>query len=193
MNREEWLNQAAARIKLHFQWVFDLHFAEHGEEQLANLLVSTGFPSKGGLTKVIGECWRSEASEKGGHHIFINPRLVDPVEIIAVLAHEMVHAADNGEHHHKGVFVRAVRDMGLEGKATATVAGEEFKAWATKVVAEIGTYSHEGLTPVSVTKTQTTRMIKLEAACCGYVVRTTKKWIETGYPSCPCGNEMEEA
>jgi hypothetical protein len=83
--------------------------------------------------------------------------------------------------------------MGLEGKATATVAGEEFAEWARGLDAKIGSYPHVGLVPLSTMKKQSTRMIKLEGRCCGYVARTTRKWLDFGVPSCPCGNEMEEA
>lgn len=42
-----------------------------------------------------------------------------------------------------------------------------------------------------VEKKDGTRMIKCECASCGYVVRTTKKWLEKGNPFCPCGTEMK--
>jgi hypothetical protein len=36
-----------------------------------------------------------------------------------------------------------------------------------------------------------TRMLKCECPECGYVVRTTAKWLLVGLPTCPCGTEME--
>lgn len=192
-SREAWLAAAALDIMTKFRDVFADHFGDEGIEHLRNLHVSTGFPSRGGLTKVIGECWASRAAaDEVTHHIFINPRLTDVVEVVATLAHEMVHAADDGENKHKGPFVKAVRDMGLEGKATATVAGEAFAEYARGIDARIGSYPHVGLVPLSAQKKQGTRMLKLEAECCGYVVRTTRKWLDVGNPSCPCGNEMNE-
>lgn len=192
--REAWLNACAAQILERFSPEFEKHFGSDGWKHLEHLKVSTGFPSRGGLTKVIGECWKAKASaDETTHHIFINPKLDDLVEVVATLAHEMVHAADDGEHGHKGPFVRCVRDLGLEGKATATFAGEEFAEWARSLDVTLGQYPHVGLIPLSVTKKQGTRMLKLEAPCCGYVVRTTQKWIDVGYPSCPCGNPLEEA
>jgi hypothetical protein len=171
--------------------VFMTHFGEIGLDHLEHLKVSTGFPSQQGLTKRIGECWKAAAAEdETTHHIFINPRLTDIVEVVATLAHEMVHAADDGEHKHKGPFLKAVRDMGLEGKATATIAGAAFAEWARGISEKIGVYPHTGLVPLMQEKKQGTRMLKLEADCCGYIVRTTKKWIEIGLPSCPCGNEF---
>jgi hypothetical protein len=187
--REQWLNACIAQILEKYGTVFEDHFGKKGWEHLEHLKVSTGFPSRGGLTKVIGECWKSITAEDGKtHHIFINPRLTDIVEVVATLAHEMVHAADDGENKHKGPFTKAVRDMGLEGKPTATFAGAEFAEWARSLDATLGPYPHTGLIPLSVEKKQSTRMLKLEANCCGYLVRTTKKWLQEGVPSCPCGN-----
>ena len=38
-----------------------------------------------------------------------------------------------------------------------------------------------------------TRRIKLTAACSGYTVRTTRKWVDLRYPQCPHGQpEAEE-
>ena len=189
--REAWLEHAVDLILEKYRDVFSTHFGEDGLDHLEHLKVSTGFPSRGGLTKVIGECWKAKASEdETTHHIFINPRLTEIVEVIATLAHEMVHAADDGEHKHKGPFVKAVREMGLEGKATATIAGAAFGEWARSLGETLGAYPHTGLVPLMEVKKQGTRMLKLEADCCGYIVRTTQKWIEIGLPSCPCGNEM---
>jgi hypothetical protein len=192
--REAWLTRAGIRIVDKFRPEFEQHFGEDGISHLGNVHVSTGFPSRGGLTKVIGECWKSKAAEdEVTHHVFINPRLTDIVEVVATLAHELIHAADDGEHKHKGPFLRCARDLGLEGKATATFAGAAFAEFARGLEKEIGAYPHVGLVPVMEKKTQTTRMIKLEAACCGYVVRAARKWLDEGMPSCPCGNPFEEA
>lgn len=190
-SREQWLNDATEAILDEYGDIFANHFGDDGIEHLKHLHVSTGFPSRGGLTKVIGECWKSKAAADGAtHHIFINPRLDTTVEVLATLAHEMIHAADDGEHKHKGPFTRCARDLKLEGKPTATYAGPEFTEFAERVAKKIGPYTHVALVPIATEKKQTTRMLKLKADCCGYVVRTTQKWIDIGIPSCPCGNEF---
>ena len=193
-SREAWLNDCAELILEKFRDVFADHFGEDGLQHLKSLKVSTGFPSRGGLTKVIGECWKAcAAADEVTHHIFINPRLDDVVEVVATLAHEMVHAADDGEHKHKGPFVKAVRDLGLEGKPTATVAGGAFAEWARGLDAKIGSYPHVALVPIAATKKQGTRMLKVACPEDGYTIRTTQKWLDVGLPSCPCGTQMEEA
>jgi hypothetical protein len=37
---------------------------------------------------------------------------------------------------------------------------------------------------------QGTRLIKVECEMCGYVVRTTNKWLRVGRPTCCCGGKM---
>jgi hypothetical protein len=194
--REEWLNAAAEIIASRFHDVFEQEFGADGMTHLESLHVSAGFPSAGGLAekkKVIGQCWNSKTSADQHHHIFISPVLQDPVEVIATLAHEMVHAADDGEHGHKGAFTRAVRGMNLIGKPTATLAGEEFRAFALKSVQTLGAYPHVALQPTLKVKTQKTYMKKVVCDECDCVIRMTEKWLEAaGTPTCGCGGTMME-
>ena len=185
-NREVWLQQAAKAVIAQFADVFRAQFGEEGFKHLEKTRVSTGFPSVRGVTgRVIGECWQSSASADGSHHIFISPLLEEPVRVVATLAHELVHAADDGKNKHKGPFTKTVRGMGLEGKPTATFAGEDFTAWATELIEEIGEYPHVGLKPTVVVKPQKTYMLKLTCPGCGCIVRMTQTWLDNaGAPFC---------
>ena len=185
-NREVWLRDAANAIIAEFGGVFTDQFGDEGTEHLKKTRVSVGFPSVRGVTgRVIGECWQAEASADASHHIFISPLLDEPVKVIATLAHELVHAADNGKNKHKGAFTKAVRGMGLEGKPTATFAGEEFTEWAGGVIEEIGEYPHVGLKPTVIVKPQKTYMLKLTCPGCGCIVRMTQTWLDNaGAPFC---------
>lgn len=193
--REEWLVAAAAMVAAEYNEVFTEQFAKTGVARLGKLHVSAGFPSeRGAQGKVIGQCWNSKSSKDKHHHIFISPLLQNPVQVIATLAHEMVHAADDGENGHKGPFTKAVRGLGLEGKPTATVAGKEFAAWARQAAKALGKYPHSALTPTLATKPQKTYMLKvLCRECEDYSVRMTQKMIDLGLPVCGvCGTTMEE-
>lgn len=98
----------------------------------------------------------------------------------------------NCENGHKGNFTRIARAIGLEGKMTATHAGEALGRILADVAADLGDYPHAALTPaLSGVKKQSTRMIKVVCPEDGYIVRTTAKWLEVGMPSCPCGTQME--
>lgn len=185
-NREEWLTAATKMIVEKYRGVFDEHF-DDGAKHLSAVRASTGFPSRRGENgKVIGQCWNSKASRDESHHIFINPLLEDPVRVVATLAHELVHAADDGQHQHKGPFTKAVRAMGLKGKPTATFAGDEFQNWVLdEVVPALGKYPHVALTPTLTIKTQKTYMLKVECPACGCIVRMTEKWLDkAGAPFC---------
>lgn len=183
--REEWLNAAAVRLN------------EMIEERTAlkppkKVLVSCGWPRKERGGKVLGTCTPKNAGG-GVHHIFITPRLSKAGEVLAVLLHELVHAADDCEHQHKGPFVKAVRALGLEGKPTATVPGKALKAELAALAKDLGPYPHKALSPLDV-PTQSTRMLKVECERCGCIARMTRKWLEeVGAPTCACGGNMEEA
>lgn len=189
--REKWLHDAADMIVAEYPAAFDL-FGETGHKHLAKVRVSTGFPSRRGENgKVIGQCWNDKSTKDQSHHIFISPLLEDALRVVATLAHELVHAADNGEHTHKGLFVKAVRAMGLVGKPTATFAGDEFATFAKTVVKALGKYPHVALSPTLIIKTQKTYMLKMECPGCGCIVRMTQKWLDdAGAPFCGTRSHM---
>jgi len=193
-NREAWLNAAVEKL-----WPL---FADVAPGAKPNVLVSTGWPSvkgKSASAPRIGECWKRKASVDGEtNHIFISPRLGSAVDALETLIHELIHAVDDCENSHKGPFVRIMRAVGLEGKPTATVAGEKLRARLGEIAEELGEYPHKALTPSEGIKKQTTRMIKLTCWDCmdddgkPYTVRTTRKWIEYGLPKCPNDHTLEE-
>ena len=182
MNRENWLQQVASAL--------EPIFASKGAP-LPGYRVSCSFPSTGGLSakrKTIGQCWDASASADGTTEIFISPTQDDPVEVAATLCHELVHAAVSVAAGHGPAFRKVALEMGLQGKMTATEAGENFKTMIAPILAQVGEYPHARLDATQ-RKKQTTRMVKCVCDC-GYTVRTTAKWIEVGVPHCPLHGEM---
>ena len=93
-------------------------------------------------------------------------------------------------------FGKVARAMGLEGKLTATVAGEGLVSILNELTEELGPYGHGAITLQAANeKKQGTRMLKVECEETGYKVRLTRKWLdELGAPLCPCHHEpMPEA
>jgi hypothetical protein len=90
---------------------------------LPRFRIAIGFPSTGKRGKRIGECWDGRASANGTFEVLIRPDQSDPIEVAAILAHELVHAAVALECGHKGAFRKVATRIGLEGKMTATVPG----------------------------------------------------------------------
>jgi hypothetical protein len=186
-NREEWLEQAVAQLRAEI-------FAPAGIDASRPVRVSVGWPGgRGKKNGVIGQCWNTAAAADSVPQIFISPVLEDGVRVVDVLIHEMIHAVDDCKSGHKGAFVRMARTVGLEGKPTATNAGEALKAQIETIVADLGDYPHSRLSSGSGATKQGTRMLKVECADCGYTARTTAKWLETvGAPICPCNDEAME-
>ena len=168
--REAWLNAFAREAAPHFE--------EAGFPLPPNVRISIGFPSAGAKGKAIGECWSSVASRDGHFEIFLKPTLETDSRIADVLTHELVHAAVGLEHKHDRVFKRCATALGLEGKMTATVAGDQWRAWAEPVLAKLGPMPGAPLANMTTgKKKQTTRLIKCECDTCGFVFRATRQWI----------------
>lgn len=184
-NREAWLNDIASGIAPHIELA--------SKKKMPPFRISMGFPSRRGLSvkkRVIGECWPGISSKDGAFEIMISPVLSQPMEIVGVVAHEMVHANVGCEVGHKGEFVRVIRAIGLIGKPTATVPGEAFIELATPLIKEIGyELAHSPLSPgMGHFKVQSTRLLKVSCHC-GYIARVTNKWIkDAGAPLCPIHN-----
>jgi hypothetical protein len=174
--RQAWLERATEMLRPTFK--------QHGTEIPETLRVSIGTPW--GTRKAIGQCWHSTASSDGHREVFVSPMLGDADHILATLAHELVHASLPDKTKHGPAFAKLAKAIGLEGKMTATVAGDRFKETIETIKEEIGEYPGGSLDPSqNGAKKQTTRMLKVECEECGYVARTSRKWIEQmGAPYC---------
>lgn len=192
VTREDWLNAASVLIAS--------IMADKAELELPTYRVTCGWPSKGGTSKkrVLGQCWNPEASDDAHAEVFISPMESDPATVVAILAHELIHAALPKGTGHKGPFVKAAKALGFLAPFTQLVTSEELDAWVADMVAALPAYPHARLNPAAEgeKKTQTTRMLKAvceadhEGEACGYQVRLTRKWIEeVGAPICPRHHE----
>lgn len=184
-NREAWLIEG---IKLLTKDVFNPK-----GYQVPPVKVSIGFT--GSSKKAIGTCWKGSAADDDIAQIFIRPDLNDSSRILDVVAHELIHAIFPNAGH-KGDFRKCAKDIGLTGKMTATVAGEELKERLNDIIKIIGEIPHAKLNfnkEVGGAKKQNTRMLKAVCPSCGYTFRTSNKWLEVGLPTCSCGTKFEAA
>jgi len=182
--REEWLQAFTTEARKVF---LDAGYV------VPDVRVSIGFTSHGAKGKRIGECWVPEASEDQTPEIFITPAIGDAERIADVHTHELIHAT--GIRGHKADFVRCMKAVGLEGKPTATTAGDKWREWALPIIEKLGPLPHAALSSeMGGAKKQTTRMIKCECEQCGFTFRTSSKWLEsTSELRCPdsfCSGEI---
>lgn len=183
--REQWL-EAAVRLMA--------PLFEEKDYTVPAVRVSCSFPSVRALAakkRRGGECWGKEITVDGVPQIFISPLIKDSVEVLAILVHEVVHAVVGSAAKHGGKFKKCALAVGLEGKMTSTVAGDELVEIAKEWIKELGDYPHPGLKPGQrPEKKQTTRMVKCECEECGYSLRTSRKWLDdAGAPLCPCNKK----
>lgn len=186
--REEWLCALVEALRP--------TFAELGYPLPDRIRVACGWPSKSALSpksKRIGEAWSAKCSADGAHETFLSPCLADPVEVGAVLAHELVHHAVGVEHGHKGPFKRCATGIGLVGPMRATSAGQQLASRLHALAESIGPYPHGALVAGDGRKKQTTRMLKVTCPECGCIARMTRQWLDqVGAPTCACGGTMAE-
>lgn len=187
--REAWLQAFIYAAKPYFETV--------GAPIPVNTRVAVGFTSKGSRGTRIGECWSHKASADEHFEIFIVPSLADPVDIAAVLTHELVHAAVGLEAKHGPIFKGVATALGLGGKMTATVPTDAWHKWADPLLDALGPIPHASLHGGSSSgpPKQKTFLKKLECDCCGWTARVTAKHIDP-YSSlcCPtrCGGYLQE-
>jgi hypothetical protein len=178
--REDWLNTIAGLLLPQFQQIA-------GIKAYPKFRVSCGFPSTGKRGRRIGECWFPDASADAVHEVFIHPGQAEPIEVAAILAHELAHVVAGAKAKHGRDFKKLVLPLGLEGRACATVPGESFKQLIAPILKQAGDYPHGALTTGISSRgpKQTTRMVKVHCASCEYTVRASMKWILTAVPMCP--------
>ena len=186
MNREDWLKTAEQSMK---SWI-----VAEGYAYPAQTRISCGFPKASrGRNHSIGQCWTSKASSDDTAEIFISPTQANPARVCDILLHEMVHATVGVDCGHKKPFIKLARALGLEGKITATVAGEALTQRISTMLDTLPAYPHAELHPLDGLKgpkKQTTALLKVECGSCGYIARVTAKWIDSvGAPICPCNGE----
>lgn len=188
--REGWLLAAADLIRKRVFTTEDCEYA------VPEFRVSVGWPKgRRSTSNVIGECFNTLWSEDGIPAIFISPVLKAELEILQCLVHEMIHALDDCQNGHRGHFAYVFKRIGMVGKRTETLAGDELLEILRTVASDLGAYPHgkmkKGVTAAAGPKKQTTRMLKVSCDC-GCTIRMAKSWIEKGLPTCACGNEMKE-
>jgi len=186
-NRETYLNKAVRELNTRV-------FKRAGYEVPSDVKVTCGWPSKSATSRKsrrIGECWPRSVSAAGVNEIFISPTIADSVDVLDILAHELIHAIDDCVNGHRAPFKRIALAIGLEGKMTSTTAGEELKATFEKIVAKLGEYPHATMDFTN-RKKQSTRLLKLECFSCEAIWRMSRKWAEL-VECCPvCSGDSVE-
>jgi hypothetical protein len=106
---------------------------------------------------------------------------LDSARVADILLHEIIHTLCPHAGH-RGPFRYIATHMGLKGKMTATVAGEDLAKWIkTNIVDVVGKYPHKAVRlKRRGQRGKGSRSIKCQCANedCLFTMRTTRMWIE---------------
>lgn len=188
--REAWLRAATDDLRP--------HFAKFGLAVPEAIRFSIAFTSQGKKGAVAGEVWPAGATDDGHCELIVRADFADPMDVLGILVHQLVHASLPPETKHGKPFRDAALRLGLEGPMRNALPGAILRERLNELAASLGPLPHARLNFDRVTlaglaiadrpRKQTTRMLKAECLGpgCGYTVRVAARWIaECGPPHCP--------
>lgn len=180
LTREKWLETAFERINGKLFGLSDM---------APYCRLSVGFPAGSRpkkTTLTLGQYWPPGATSDGVPQIFISPSKHasgDPVEMLAVLVHEMVHAAIYPTKGHGKAFKRLALKVGLTGPMRHTVASNELRDKLKAIADDIGPFPHGTIDPTA-RPGKKGKLRGYECDSCGFKFYTTQKWVDVA------GDEM---
>lgn len=200
--REDWLNAAIwgdegipkeATLAHHFK-------RTTGRAVPRTMRIACGFTgaenNKSPRYRVLGVAWNKLASKDGHAEVFVSPIVDDPEDVLRIVLHELCHVVDENKNGHGKPFGALALAVGLLPPMRSTPASDQLKNRFAGMIEHLGAYPHAALNydmGKTGTKTKdkgedegsTCRAIKCTCPGCGYIVRTTRKWIEhPGPPVC---------
>ena len=189
LDRESWLTEAAQLIQDDI-----IRPALPSGHVIENpFRVSVGFPPNSrASSKHIACCIIAGASADNHNELFISPVEDDSHKILGSLVHEMIHQADDCKSGHRNFFAHVARKVGLEGKFTATTAGDKLNRYFDSLINLLGKIPHGKINIDKAKAKQGTRMIKVYCPECLFQFRTTQVQLEkiqvTECPACMIGD-----
>ncbi|CAK9253390.1 unnamed protein product [Sphagnum jensenii] len=165
------------------------HFAEHGFILSDKIRLALSFTSAGKRGHMAGECWHSDLSGDQHYEIYIRPDKDDPVEVLGILVHELIHTLLPPTVKHGKPFRDIALLIGLQGKMRQTTPTLLLTEKLKTIASNLGNLPHAKLnfiSSVEAPKKQAKKWLKAECGkSCGYSVRITSKWAKIGLPLCP--------
>jgi hypothetical protein len=180
-SRESWLAAATHELRP--------YFAKLGHALPDKMRFAIAFTSTGKRGRMTGECWHPASSADQHFEIIIRADIADPVEVLAVLVHELIHTLLPLSAKHGKPFRDIAVRVGLEGKMRQTQPTQILTERLQAIANTLGPLPHAQLHfagAADVPKKQGKKWLKAECgAACGYGVRITAKWARVGLPLCP--------
>ena len=126
--------------------------------------------------------------------MYISPTEANPVKVVDILLHEMIHAVVGCEHGHKGPFRTLAKDFGFAGKMTATYAdeGTALETLLKGITNKLGPYPHAAMKKKDGARSYPYKWSRLMSMTDrSYTVTISPRVMEEhGRPVDPWGDEM---
>lgn len=156
-------------------------FAEKGYT-VPRVRVSCAIPSTSVRGSAVGQCWNRQMSADQVNEIFISPVHANPVEVLDVLVHELVHAVDDCANRHGKEFKKIALTVGLVGKMREASAGPQLRfrlsEIAVQLVKQWGPYPHAALRVPRALFSSPKPSPKAACPACGFRVSMLMKYLD---------------
>lgn len=172
--REQWLDAAVAAIRARIPTI------------ASRIRCAPGFPRTFSRSGTTAEVIPDTDSEDKTYEVLIAPTLADPETVFAALLGQVLHTLPGALTPASQTYRDALTNwgMGIDGQDISPTV--DFPHHWGADLDSLGPYPHAAVT-VAARKVQSTRMLKLACPTCGYIVRTTGKWLAQGLPTCHDG------
>ena len=114
--------------------------SERGLGLPEKVTVQVGDPEPRDGVRVRGECWPSSTTSEGVSCIVVNRELSKSVEILGVLLHELIHAADDCRSGHGEWFTTWAHAIGLTDPVIASEPRPRLRRSLQAVAWRLGPY-----------------------------------------------------
>ena len=179
--REGWLRSATNELRPYFEKLGYI-FPE-------KIRFAIAFTSTGKRGHMAGECWHPVSSGDQHYEVIIRADVADPLEVLGILVHELVHTLLPPSAKHGKEFREIALRIGLEGKMRQTMPTPILAERLQMLASNLGPLPHAKLNfaeNADAPKKQKSRWLKAEcSAACGYGFQITAKWAKAGLPLCP--------
>ena len=227
-NREAWMQRfiSFARREMFKQTAdFMGERNSNGDPLPAHIIVTCGLPTTGFLPRsnrvntTLGQYWHPSCNSQKAHLITVNPIINDSKRVFLILAHELCHAFEptNGHHKHWQYAMKEICQIDHANTNGKSAMSEDFRrnadgtSWLEdqykRFIKNNGHYPAAQVTHIP-HKRQSTRMLKAECPSnrCDYYeahvdgpvsqrrykVRISSKVAEFATPICPvCRSQMD--
>ena len=126
--------------------------------------------------KKIGICHASSDSKQGYNEIFINASVSDPLQVLAGLTHELIHAVDDCRTGHQYDFEIIALRVGFQGVLRKPEMNKELIKRLKEIIKKVGPLPEGELKPKTL-KGGANRNILVNCPGCEFKFNTSRKQI----------------